>query len=289
MGRFVERNPREQGLHPFGAGAREHRRTDILRPGNHRYHQGFLPRAGEGDREAIGGAAVGVARLGAPPDIQSDDETSRDLWNGFRQRPKKGAHGLFIDGGVSPYNNPGMALLMLVTLQQFGICWDLGANNLSIISVGTGWFRTKLSFNELGFAGPLKLAVQAMLSAIGDAQNLALIQLQWLGKRRNRGKSIPKSKGSKAIRPRAGSGFVSNDMTSASNSKNFAISACTTKKPMRSVFSKWTVWALSRSCTTSDTRRQRTGFARTSVRQTRRRVSFHIVKGTTASTLPYST
>ena len=95
--------------------------------------------------------------------------------------PKKGTHGLFIDGGVSPYNNPGMALLMLVTLQQFGICWDLGANNLSIISVGTGWFRTKLSFNELGFAGPLKLAVQAMLSAIGDAQNLALIQLQWLG------------------------------------------------------------------------------------------------------------
>ena len=74
-----------------------------------------------------------------------------------------------------------MALLMLVTLLQFGICWDLGANNLSIISVGTGWFRTKLSFNELGFAGPLKLAVQAMLSAIGDAQNLALIQLQWLG------------------------------------------------------------------------------------------------------------
>ena len=94
--------------------------------------------------------------------------------------PNKGTHGLFIDGGVS-YNNPGMALLMLVKLQQHGIYWDLGVDNLSIISVGTGWFRTKLSFNELGFAGPLKLAVQAMLSAIGDSQSLTLSQLQWLG------------------------------------------------------------------------------------------------------------
>jgi hypothetical protein len=95
--------------------------------------------------------------------------------------PKKGTHGLFIDGGVSPYNNPAMALLMLVKLQQHGICWDFGVDKLSVISVGTGWFRTKLSFQELGFAGPLKLAIQAMLSAIGDAQSLTLSQLQWLG------------------------------------------------------------------------------------------------------------
>jgi len=95
--------------------------------------------------------------------------------------PRKDTHGLFIDGGVSPYNNPAMALLMLVTLRQHGICWDLGLDNLSMISIGTGWFRTKLSFEQLGFAGPLKLAIQAMLSSIGDAQSLALSQLQWLG------------------------------------------------------------------------------------------------------------
>ena len=66
--------------------------------------------------------------------------------------PNIGTDGLFIDGGVS-YNNPGMALLMLVKLQQNGIGWDLGVDNLSIISVGTGWFGTKLSFNELGSPG----------------------------------------------------------------------------------------------------------------------------------------
>ena len=45
--------------------------------------------------------------------------------------PSKGpsgkTHGLFIDGGVTPYNNPASFLLMLVTLKQFGICWKLGA------------------------------------------------------------------------------------------------------------------------------------------------------------------
>ena len=95
--------------------------------------------------------------------------------------PNKSTHGLFIDGGVSPYNNPAMALLMLVSLQQFGIGWDLGPDKLSIISIGTGSFRTRVSFDQLGLAAPLRLAVQAMLSAIGDAQNLALMQMQWLG------------------------------------------------------------------------------------------------------------
>jgi uncharacterized protein len=95
--------------------------------------------------------------------------------------PNQATHGLFIDGGVSPYNNPGMALLMLVSLHQFGICWDLGTENLSVISIGTGAFRTKVSFNQLGLAGSLRLAVQAILSAIGDAKNLTLMQMQWLG------------------------------------------------------------------------------------------------------------
>jgi uncharacterized protein len=97
------------------------------------------------------------------------------------QGPSAKTHGLFVDGGVTPYNNPSMALLMLVALEQFGIRWDLGPQNLTIISIGTGAYRTKLSFGELGFAGPLKLAKQAMLSSIGDAQSLAVAQMQWLG------------------------------------------------------------------------------------------------------------
>jgi len=98
-----------------------------------------------------------------------------------RKGPSKETHGLFIDGGVTPYNNPSMALLMLMTLKQHGICWKPGPENLTIVSIGTGSFRTKITFSELGFAGPVKLAKQAMLSSIGDAQKLAVAQMQWLG------------------------------------------------------------------------------------------------------------
>jgi hypothetical protein len=97
--------------------------------------------------------------------------------------PSADTHGLFIDGGVTPYNNPAMLLLMMVTLKQFGLCWEMGPKNLTIVSIGTGDFRTKLSFTELShfFTRQLTLAERAIMSCIGDGQKLALAQMQWLG------------------------------------------------------------------------------------------------------------
>jgi hypothetical protein len=89
--------------------------------------------------------------------------------------------GMFVDGGVTPFNNPSLALLMHVVLQPYQICWPLGADKLTFVSIGTGSFRTRLSFKELGFAGPVKLALQALLSMMSDAQTHALAQMQWLG------------------------------------------------------------------------------------------------------------
>jgi predicted acylesterase/phospholipase RssA len=95
--------------------------------------------------------------------------------------PSADTHGLFVDGGVTPHNNPVMALLMMATFKRLGICWPLGAENLTVISIGTGSYRTKVSFGELGWAGPLRLAIGALLSVMGDTQNQALAQMQWLG------------------------------------------------------------------------------------------------------------
>ncbi len=90
-------------------------------------------------------------------------------------------HGLFVDGGVTPYNNPTMALLMMTQLQGFGIKWPLGPEHLTIVSIGTGTFRTKLSFQDLRWFGPLKVTLRAMLSLMSDSETLALAQMQWLG------------------------------------------------------------------------------------------------------------
>ena len=106
-------------------------------------------------------------------------------WSIYSLFSKKGpnaeTHGLFVDGGVTPHNNPVIALLMMATFKRLGIGWPLGAENLTVISVGTGSYRTKVSFGELGWAGPLRLAIGALLSIMGDTQNQALAQMQWLG------------------------------------------------------------------------------------------------------------
>jgi len=90
-------------------------------------------------------------------------------------------HGLFVDGGVTPFNNPTMALLMMTQLKGFNLNWPLGPDKLSIISIGTGSSRTKLSFKELGWFGPLRVTLSALLSLMGDVETLSLAQMQWLG------------------------------------------------------------------------------------------------------------
>lgn len=47
----------------------------------------------------------------------------------------------FVDGGVSMANNPSLQLLMVATLKGFPFKWKLGAENLLIVSVGTGMGR----------------------------------------------------------------------------------------------------------------------------------------------------
>jgi len=45
--------------------------------------------------------------------------------------------GIFLDGGMTPHNNPALYLLFMATMPQYGLCWPFGAQNLTIVSVGT--------------------------------------------------------------------------------------------------------------------------------------------------------
>jgi len=90
-------------------------------------------------------------------------------------------HGLFIDGGISPYNNPALALLMLTQLKPFGLEWSTGPDKLLVVSVGTGSFRTRLSSLQARKMLAFRLAIHALAGIITDSQNQALALLQWLG------------------------------------------------------------------------------------------------------------
>jgi hypothetical protein len=89
--------------------------------------------------------------------------------------------GLFVDGGVTPHNNPSLVLFLMTVLKAFNIDWALGPDRLTIISVGTGSHRDRVVPEELGMGRTAKLAIRALTSLMNDAQTFVLQQMQYLG------------------------------------------------------------------------------------------------------------
>jgi hypothetical protein len=92
-------------------------------------------------------------------------------------------YGLFVDGGVSPYNSPTIALLMLAQLKAFKLCWPTGPDNLKIVSVGTGTHRKRMSPNRRRwtFLDTITVAIPALRTVIDDTELQSLMLMQWLG------------------------------------------------------------------------------------------------------------
>jgi hypothetical protein len=105
---------------------------------------------------------------------------------------------LFVDGGLSPHNDPSLLLFMMAGIrgyrlggvetaegeagkvQEIGIPWKLGEKNLLMVSVGCGSFRAKTNLSwrtpSMVFGG------KALLSLISDNQAKTLKMMQWLSK-----------------------------------------------------------------------------------------------------------
>ncbi len=45
---------------------------------------------------------------------------------------------LFVDGGVTMYNNPAFQLFLMATVQAYNLCWRAGVEDMLLVSVGTG-------------------------------------------------------------------------------------------------------------------------------------------------------
>ena len=45
---------------------------------------------------------------------------------------------IFVDGGVTPYNNPAFQLFLMATLEPYQLMWPSGEDNMLLVSVGTG-------------------------------------------------------------------------------------------------------------------------------------------------------
>jgi uncharacterized protein len=45
---------------------------------------------------------------------------------------------VFVDGGLTTYNDPALQLFLMATLPEYGLGWPTGERNLLLVSVGTG-------------------------------------------------------------------------------------------------------------------------------------------------------
>ncbi len=86
----------------------------------------------------------------------------------------------FVDGGVSMANNPALQLLMVATLKGFPFHWSLGADNILLVSVGTGMSRPRKLPKNITENHLLNWAQELPDMLMQDANWHNQIILQWL-------------------------------------------------------------------------------------------------------------
>lgn len=85
-------------------------------------------------------------------------------------------YGDFVDGGVSPFNNPALQSFMYATLHGYNLNWPAGEHNILLVSVGTGTGDPSVRRSQIAAAG----AFQSLLSLMDDVASLQEMLLQWM-------------------------------------------------------------------------------------------------------------
>jgi patatin-like phospholipase/acyl hydrolase len=88
----------------------------------------------------------------------------------------------FVDGGVSMANNSALQLLLVATLKGFPFHWKLGADNLLILSIGTGMSKLDKLPKDISKNHLLNWAQQIPDMFMQDASWHNQIILQWMAK-----------------------------------------------------------------------------------------------------------
>lgn len=107
--------------------------------------------------------------------IETDDPT------------RKNDPAYFIDGGVGGYNNPALELLTMVRHPAYGFNWPLGADNIYVLSIGTGWVRERKRqgegvFKQLADRVFLWQTISALRGMINDISLQQIAYLQGLSR-----------------------------------------------------------------------------------------------------------
>jgi hypothetical protein len=96
---------------------------------------------------------------------------------------KDPVEGNFIDGGVSPFNNPSLQALMYATLRGYHVNWPVGEDRLLVVSVGTGRGDPGQAGSGIAALG----ALRALLGLMSDCATLVDLMMRWLSRGGRRG------------------------------------------------------------------------------------------------------
>jgi predicted acylesterase/phospholipase RssA len=99
-----------------------------------------------------------------------------------RLRVGGNVEGVFIDGGVSPYNNPALQLLMMATLEGFGLGWPVGPDQLFLVSVGTGSQSPNFQPDRALRMPSAMIGLRSVRSVIADSSWFSQTILQWISR-----------------------------------------------------------------------------------------------------------
>ncbi|MDJ0750603.1 MAG: patatin-like phospholipase family protein [Woeseiaceae bacterium] len=132
--------------------------------------------AGSAEKNRVGNADYPlwqVVRASTAAPAFFDPETLIINEAGSRRRAVQGS---FVDGGVSPFNNPALQAFMYATLDGYRVNWQTGADNMLIVSVGTGAADPEHTPSKIAAKG----AVKALLSLMDDCAALVETIMQWM-------------------------------------------------------------------------------------------------------------
>ncbi len=96
-----------------------------------------------------------------------------------------GEMGAFVDGGVSMHNNPALMLFLMATLKGYPFHWDKGAENLMLVSIGTGKWIHKETVENVTDNRLWDWAADVVNLMMKDAKDLNQMMLQYISKSPN--------------------------------------------------------------------------------------------------------
>lgn len=82
---------------------------------------------------------------------------------------------IFIDGGVTPYNNPSFQTFLMATTEPYKMSWQTGDKNLLLVSVGTGMIpdeKLNLTTKDMHLGYTASQTPKALMSAASAEQDM---------------------------------------------------------------------------------------------------------------------